>query len=551
MSDMNIEYTGRLYDAAKVRRFAGKVYDRVARASRIMLSVFIVVGLAAEVMAYLRGGHLDLYLLFLLALIVFALKFNRARFQKSMDLVIRRFMGDSDEGTVAMTDTCYEFRSGDNVMRVVWRNLGSYYVFLDGGLAVLERNLPTLLLPSLVSLGASEEEVKSALEKAGLKDYRHCRSYWWVFVLLVALMGGALAQFDLMQSRAKMPASACVECDDEEEDEEDENPFADDDSEGGKSRQFSLGDINFDSRTIDIDYALAETRSSTNKSQISYQDFANIVAVLREQRKPKKVFMMLSIADVNAPERPLETLATLTNSQLSVNLVLYDCTNLTDVAILGRVPMTKLSLCRCPVGEIRGLEQCPLEALEIYSCPVKSIENICPLPRLRKMCVSDTLMAQPDKEALRARWKSLDYLQFAPRNENGSPEYDMISLFSETERFQAAVAEADRVVIRDGGFGCCTKPERDPVLLELKDPKDIAELRRIFRFKDRGSNSECMCCGHPGIDWWKGDKLLARTAVQHLEALRWKRFHGDAELTSEAAEALTAWFAARGIKAAK
>ena len=551
MSDMNIEYTGRLYDAAKVRRFAGKVYDRVARSSRIMLSVFIVVGLAAEVMAYLRGGHLDLYLLFLLALIVFALKFNRARFQKSMDLVIRRFMGDSDEGTVAMTDTCYEFRSGDNVMRVGWRNLGSYYVFLDGGLAVLERNLPTLLLPSLVSLGASEEEVKSALEKAGLKDYRHCRSYWWVFALLVALMGGALAQFDLMQSRAKIPAPACVECDDEEEDEEDENPFADDDSGGGKDRQFSLGDIDFDSRRISIDYELAETRSSTNREQISYQDFANIIAVLREQRTPKNVSMMLSIADVNAPARPLETLATLTNSQLSVNLVLYDCTNLTDVAILGRVPMTKLSLCRCPVGEIRGLEQCPLEALEIYSCPVRSIENICPLPRLRKMCVSDTPMAQPTKEALGARWKGLDYLRFAPQCENEPPKFVVVSMFSETDRFQEAVAEADRVVIRDGGFGCCTKPERDPVLLVLTDTKEIAELRGIFKFKDRGSNSECMCCGHPGIDWWKGDELLARTAVQHLTALRWKRFNGDAELTPEASEALSAWFAGRSIKAAK
>ena len=63
-----------------------------------------------------------------------------------------------------------------------------------------------------VSLGASEEEVKSALEKAGLKDYRHCRSYWWVFVLLAALMGGVFALLDLMQSRAKMPASACMEC---------------------------------------------------------------------------------------------------------------------------------------------------------------------------------------------------------------------------------------------------------------------------------------------------------------------------------------------------
>ena len=60
-----------------------------------------------------------------------------------------------------------------------------------------------------------------------------------------------------------------------------------------------------------------------------------------------------------------------------------------------------------------------------------------------------------------------------------------------------------------------------------------------------------MCCGHPGIDWWKGDELLARTAVQHLKALRWKRFRGDAQLTQEAENALTAWFAARNIKTAK
>ena len=167
------------------------------------------------------------------------------------------------------------------------------------------------------------------------------------------------------------------------------------------------------------------------------------------------------------------------------------------------------------------------------------------------MCVSDTPMVQPTKEALGARWKGLDYLRFAPQCENEPPKFVVVSMFSETDRFQEAVAEADRVVIRDGGFGCCTKPERDPVLLELKDPKEIAELRGIFKFKDLGSNSSCMCCGHPGIDWWNGDELLARTAVQHLTALRWKRFHGDAELTPEASEALSAWFAGRSIKAAK
>ena len=549
MSDMNIEYTGRLYDAAKVRRFAGKVYDRIARAAWIMIYAFIAVCLLFEALAYLRGRYLDYYLLFILALLFFIQKFARARYQKSVDLLTRRLIGDSSESTIAITDGFYEFRCGENVMRVGWRNLGTYYLFLDGGLAVLERKMPTLLLPSLASLGADEEEVKAALEKAGLKDYRHCRSYWWLYMLLVAFMGGAVAQFDLMHTRAKMSAPADVGCD--EEDDEDEDSFCDDCAENGKGKHFSLGDIDFDSRRISIDYELAETRSPTNRDQISYQDFANIVAVLREQRTPKNVSMMLSIADVNAPARPLETLATLTNSQLSVELILHDCTNLTDVAMLERVPISWLYLSKCPVGEIRGLELCPLETLDIYGCPVKSINDICPLPSLRKMRIADTPMVQPDKEALRARWKSLDYLQFAPQNEDGAPKYVMISLFSETDRFQEAVAEADRVVIRDGGFGCCTEPERDPVLLELKDPKEIAELRGIFKFKDLGSNSSCMCCGYPGIDWWKGDELLARTAVQHLTALRWKRFHGDAELTSEASEALTAWFSARGIKAAK
>ena len=547
---MNIEYTGRLYEAAKLRRFAGKVYDRIVRPSRIMIYIFCVVGLAAEVLMYLRGGHLDYYLLFFFAIFVLALKFNRARYQKAFDLVTRRLMGDSDEGTIVMTDACYEFRSGGNVLRVGWRNIGSCYLFLDGGLAVLEGKIPRLLLPSLDDLGgANEEEVRAMLEKAGLRDYRHCRSYWWVLVLLVALAGGAVAQVDLMQTRAKMSASGSVECG--KDDDEDDDSCVEDSCDEDRGKTFSLGDINFDSRTIDIDYKLAETRSPTNRNQISYQDFANIVAVLREQRKPKKVFMMLSIADVNAPERPLEMLSTLTNSRLSVKLILRDCTNLTDVAMLGRVPMSWLCLSNCPVNEIRGLEQCPLELLDIDSCPVKSIDDICPLPNLKEMRIAGTPMAQPTKEALRARWKNLDYLQFAPGNENGSSEYVMISLFSETERFQAAVAEADRVVIRDGGFGCCTKPESDPVLLELREPKEIAELRGIFKFKDLGSNGGCMCCGHPGIDWWKGDELLARTAVQHLKALRWKRFHGDAQLTQEAENALTAWFAARNIKTAK
>ena len=57
-----------------------------------------------------------------------------------------------------------------------------------------------------------------------------------------------------------------------------------------------------------------------------------------------------------------------------------------------------------------------------------------------------------------------------------------------------------------------------------------------------------MCCGHPGIDWWKGDVLVARTAVQHLLGLRWKGFYGDAGLVPESRKSLAEWFAARKIK---
>ena len=69
MLNMNIEYIGRLHEAEKTRRFAGKVYDRIARPSRIMLFAFIAAAGVVEVLSCLRGGHLDYYLVFLLALL--------------------------------------------------------------------------------------------------------------------------------------------------------------------------------------------------------------------------------------------------------------------------------------------------------------------------------------------------------------------------------------------------------------------------------------------------------------------------------------------------
>ena len=56
-----------------------------------------------------------------------------------------------------------------------------------------------------------------------------------------------------------------------------------------------------------------------------------------------------------------------------------------------------------------------------------------------------------------------------------------------------------------------------------------------------------MCCGHPGIDWWKGGERLALTSMQHGQALRWNTFSDDYPFTAESAEALARWFEERGI----
>ena len=67
----------------------------------------------------------------------------------------------------------------------------------------------------------------------------------------------------------------------------------------------------------------------------------------------------------------------------------------------------------------------------------------------------------------------------------------------------------------------------------------------------------CLCCGWPGIDWYKGRKRLALTSVQHGHGIRWKEFgtqyfgplrgYGDIPLTNESAIWLIEWLGSHGI----
>jgi hypothetical protein len=110
-----------------------------------------------------------------------------------------------------------------------------------------------------------------------------------------------------------------------------------------------------------------------------------------------------------------------------------------------------------------------------------------------------------------------------------------------------AVAKADRVVVRDGGFDCCGPVDNEDVLFEVANLSEIQELHANLKFEEQQTRRACMCCGFPGIDWYRGKDRLALAAVQHGKAIRWKGCPGDMAMTRESSEWLVAWLTRHGV----
>ena len=251
---MNIEFTGK-YDAVATKRFAGKVYDRIARGMWVFGCVFFAVCAVVEALQLVSGRGFNYCLLAIAVVLFWPIRFSRARYQKNIDILSRRYFSDSEEATVVMTDDYYECRCGTNLMRVAWRNLGAYYLFVgDGVVLLMDGKVTTLLLPSLSKMSVQADELKDALARAGLKDYRKCRSCGWFVLFLVFVVGGVVVFSNLARIRPQNPQNAsCIDEEDEDDDEdEDEDEWGDDFGSSGQ-KSFSLGDIDFDSRRIDVD----------------------------------------------------------------------------------------------------------------------------------------------------------------------------------------------------------------------------------------------------------------------------------------------------------
>ncbi|TFH14389.1 MAG: hypothetical protein E4H02_09990 [Lentisphaerales bacterium] len=128
-----------------------------------------------------------------------------------------------------------------------------------------------------------------------------------------------------------------------------------------------------------------------------------------------------------------------------------------------------------------------------------------------------------------------------------------------SQHFFACIRDADRLVVRDGGFNCCTSVRRNSVLFTITDPAELGNLRTHIQFVPFTNEltGGCLCCGWPGLDWYKGRSRLALTSVQHGHAIRWKQFGtsglgpfrhgGDVPLTIESTIWLTKWLRDHGV----
>jgi hypothetical protein len=112
--------------------------------------------------------------------------------------------------------------------------------------------------------------------------------------------------------------------------------------------------------------------------------------------------------------------------------------------------------------------------------------------------------------------------------------------------FHKIIEKADKIVVRDGGYKCCGRVvDSDVIIYETRDAQEIKEVYDNIDFKIEEYNSDCMCCGYPGIDWYKGKKRIALTALKHGKQLKGSGYN---KLTQKSSKWLCAWLIKHGAK---
>lgn len=112
-----------------------------------------------------------------------------------------------------------------------------------------------------------------------------------------------------------------------------------------------------------------------------------------------------------------------------------------------------------------------------------------------------------------------------------------------------ALKGATRLRVRSGGT-CHRRPNTEKTLLDIQNPKQVAEVIKSIQINANGSGFHCMCCGNPSLEFYREDTLLVTLGFHHGQSVRWQngKWSGDALLTKKSADSLVEWLSNNGVK---
>lgn len=245
---------------------------------------------------------------------------------------------------------------------------------------------------------------------------------------------------------------------------------------------------------------------------------------------------------------PLETIAELKELRY---LNLNATKDLTSTSWLAGLPrLVELGLSRTRVSDVAPLATlAALRKLHLASTAVRDLEAIAALPELEHL----SIQALQVSTLPRGGFKSLKSLR-AIRSTLPTAEIERFRrdhphcqvLFEWRRALVDALRGADRMALRLGGL-CHRNPAQEKLLFETHERSAIDAFLASLEIDEGNSNSFCMCCGSPTVEFYREQKLLAELGVQHGEALRWDEWPTDAKLTENSARALVGWLTQRGI----
>ncbi len=191
-----------------------------------------------------------------------------------------------------------------------------------------------------------------------------------------------------------------------------------------------------------------------------------------------------------------------------------------------------------------------LEALEEIQLSQTSVSDLSPLGGLRRLRV---IRANGSKVKVLPRGE-LPALRELAVMSTAVAEEDIMAFAKAhpachishrwNTALHAALEDVTRFRIREGGL--CHRRGGEKVLFETKDPAIIRKFAALLDVDEEKSGDQCMCCGEPSMEFYRGSELKIEIGFHHGSALRWNGWPGDGRLRPEAADALIRLMAAHG-----